>query len=217
MERLGGQGFLSVNRVCELLPFAHAGITAEGDSSVLMQKVAKELATSVAMKTYVPPQPQKQREQIFKMAQIGGEIQTLIDLVYHREIEIINELVNTTKQKVVEGKSIYDIWMYESGDLVQMLARAFAERVVVQFCWESIQKAPQGAKYVLTQYFYLHLQTLVLNNLSWYFVNEYISKNSSKSLLNQFKNTVKVVHLFALRTVNSFGIPEHLLTAPIAS
>lgn len=36
VERLGGQGFLAINRVCELLPFAHAGITSEGDSSVLM-------------------------------------------------------------------------------------------------------------------------------------------------------------------------------------
>lgn len=42
-ERSGGQGYLSVNRFGELLGFAHAGITAEGDNSVLWTKVAKEL------------------------------------------------------------------------------------------------------------------------------------------------------------------------------
>jgi acyl-CoA oxidase len=42
-ERCGGQGFLSCNRFGSLLGFAHAGITAEGDNRVLMQKVAKEL------------------------------------------------------------------------------------------------------------------------------------------------------------------------------
>lgn len=48
VERVGGQGYLSVNRLGELLPFAHSGITAEGDNSVLMQKVTKELLTLVS-------------------------------------------------------------------------------------------------------------------------------------------------------------------------
>ena len=42
-ERCGGQGYLSINRFGELWAGAHAGMTAEGDNSVLMQKVAKEL------------------------------------------------------------------------------------------------------------------------------------------------------------------------------
>ncbi|XP_018021744.1 putative acyl-coenzyme A oxidase 3.2, peroxisomal, partial [Hyalella azteca] len=41
-ERSGGQGFLSCNRFGTFIGLAHAAVTAEGDSSVLMQKVAKE-------------------------------------------------------------------------------------------------------------------------------------------------------------------------------
>ena len=41
-ERCGGQGFLSCNRFGTFLGNAHAAMTAEGDNSVLMQKVAKE-------------------------------------------------------------------------------------------------------------------------------------------------------------------------------
>lgn len=41
-ERCGGQGYLSINRFGDFFGSAHAGITAEGDNSVLMQKVAKE-------------------------------------------------------------------------------------------------------------------------------------------------------------------------------
>ena len=41
-ERCGGQGYLSVNRLGTIFASAHAGMTAEGDNSVLMQKVAKE-------------------------------------------------------------------------------------------------------------------------------------------------------------------------------
>jgi acyl-CoA oxidase len=42
-ERCGGQGYLSVNRLGSFIGFSHAGMTAEGDNAVLMQKVAKEL------------------------------------------------------------------------------------------------------------------------------------------------------------------------------
>merc|ERR1712032_1385239 len=41
-ERCGGQGYLSCNRFGTFLGLAHAAMTAEGDNSVLMQKVAKE-------------------------------------------------------------------------------------------------------------------------------------------------------------------------------
>ena len=46
-ERCGGQGYLSVNRFGQFIAFSHAGMTAEGDNSVLMQKVAKELVTLI--------------------------------------------------------------------------------------------------------------------------------------------------------------------------
>jgi hypothetical protein len=37
------QGYLSVNRLGPAIQFAHAGLTAEGDNRVLMQKVTKEV------------------------------------------------------------------------------------------------------------------------------------------------------------------------------
>merc|ERR1719187_2700367 len=52
-ERCGGQGFLSCNRFGVFLGLAHAAMTAEGDNSVLMQKVAKERLDILA-KTGLP-------------------------------------------------------------------------------------------------------------------------------------------------------------------
>ncbi|CAG8687735.1 20386_t:CDS:10 [Dentiscutata erythropus] len=46
-ERCGGQGYLSINRFGSFIGFSHAGMTAEGDNSVLMQKVSKELLADV--------------------------------------------------------------------------------------------------------------------------------------------------------------------------
>ncbi len=41
------QGYLSCNRFGTFIGLAHAGMTAEGDNSVLMQKVAKERLTTL--------------------------------------------------------------------------------------------------------------------------------------------------------------------------
>lgn len=59
-ERCGGQGYLSCNRFGQIIAFAHAGMTAEGDNRVLMQKVILsrhfELQSFQAQKlSIVPP------------------------------------------------------------------------------------------------------------------------------------------------------------------
>lgn len=38
-ERCGGAGFLSCNRLGQIMNFSHAGMTAEGDNRVLFTKV----------------------------------------------------------------------------------------------------------------------------------------------------------------------------------
>ena len=43
----GGQGYLSTNHLGECITWSHAGLTAEGDNRILMQKLSKELMTTV--------------------------------------------------------------------------------------------------------------------------------------------------------------------------
>jgi acyl-CoA oxidase len=54
-ERCGGQGYLSASRIGTYFGSAHAGQTAEGDNSVLMQKVAKEHLGLFKPHTDTPP------------------------------------------------------------------------------------------------------------------------------------------------------------------
>lgn len=49
-ERTGGQGYLACNYFGDLIAFAHAGLTAEGDSRVLWMKVSKELLAEERVK-----------------------------------------------------------------------------------------------------------------------------------------------------------------------
>jgi acyl-CoA oxidase len=54
-ERCGGQGYLACNQIAGSIPFAHALMTAEGDNSVLMQKVSKEILAGLKTGAYTPP------------------------------------------------------------------------------------------------------------------------------------------------------------------
>ena len=201
----------------ELLPFAHSGITAEGDNSVLCQKVTKELLLML----------QKGQVQRTKATRAAAEIakeksplsvETQIDLLRHRENVLIDELESTTATKVGEGKSIYQIWMREDNELVQNVAKSFGERVVAEMALERITKhaTSAGVRELFTLYLQLHLNSLVLKDLGWYIVNDLVSIPAGKALNHNQKVLVEKIHRYALSTVNSFGIPEHLLTAPIA-
>lgn len=100
VERLGGQGYLSVNRLGECIGFSHSGITAEGDNSVLMQKVAKEYLEMLHSGDYKQPKVFYPRSQILKVTQCDT-IHLLRDLMAIREIELANELTELTKSEMM--------------------------------------------------------------------------------------------------------------------
>lgn len=105
VERSGGQGYLSCNRMSETIAFAHSGITAEGDNRVLMQKTAKEIMTQIQQGTYEWAQPTN------KIFQNICDIDSLKDLIGLKETITIKELQDQTVKEMSEGKPIYDIWM----------------------------------------------------------------------------------------------------------
>jgi len=65
-ERCGGQGYLSVNRLADAMAFAHAGMTAEGDNKVLIQKVTKELITDLGTGKTENPEMTIEQEDLIK-------------------------------------------------------------------------------------------------------------------------------------------------------
>merc|ERR1712008_552549 len=72
-ERSGGQGYLSCNRFGTFLGLAHAAMTAEGDNSVLMQKVAKERLGELMKSRTKIPLPSSGNSRIKTIYGIGRE------------------------------------------------------------------------------------------------------------------------------------------------
>lgn len=130
-ERCGGQGYLSCNEFGLNIGFSHAGITAEGDNSVLMQKVAKELLAAVAAKKVVYPKIDASGIATWDLT----KIENLVKLVQLKEQILVKDLATTMARKTSkqgEGKPIYEVWMKEESDLIQAVSKAFGERVCVE-------------------------------------------------------------------------------------
>jgi len=138
-ERCGGQGYLSCNRFGTFLGLAHAAMTAEGDNSVLMQKVAKE---HLGWLSKNPP------------TMIKADSNSLSDPTYlhsllqKREIKLFTSL---GKKMAAAGKAgTYASWMLEESDLIQHAAKSFGDRLVADRMALAVAEADDDMKPILT-------------------------------------------------------------------
>uniref|UniRef100_A0A0V0J4W4 Acyl-coenzyme A oxidase n=1 Tax=Schistocephalus solidus TaxID=70667 RepID=A0A0V0J4W4_SCHSO len=141
-ERSGGQGYLSCNRFGVFLGCAHAAMTAEGDNSVLMQKVAKE-RLAVLMKQEWQGRPPKP----LAPGSIGLEANRLSDNHYlfsimkMHEQDLFARLAHALAAGNATGTPLYSSWMFELSDLIQSAARAYGERLCAERFLAAINEA----------------------------------------------------------------------------
>jgi len=204
-ERCGGQGYLSANRFGVFLGLAHAGMTAEGDNSVLMQKVAKEHLT------YLMQNPPK----LSKPASTS-----LTDPVYlhhllaKREVTLFTEL---GKKMAKAGKDgTYSSWMFEESDLIQHAAKSFGERLIADRFLVKVEEADEDMKPILTLIYTLYLTNMVEKNLTWLVISGLLKPGDINVVKESSANLCAELGPQALAVCESFGITDTMLSAPIA-
>lgn len=131
-ERCGGAGFLSCSRFGTFIGVAHAAMTAEGDNSVLMNKVAKEqLGLFKPRKVAVPEFDLKSNEYIHALL----------------EANEVNKFMALGGALMKAGKgAIFETWSLLNQDLVQASAHAYGERIISESMINSIAKNPETAE-----------------------------------------------------------------------
>lgn len=212
-ERCGGQGYLSANGLSECIGFAHAGITAEGDNSVLMQKVSKELLTAVQKGEYKPTKINNvQSASTWKY----GELDTLLKLFALRENEFLLQLGTRMQTRMAEGANLFDVWMYEESDLIQALAVAHGEHIILQQCVKAVNSSDTAIRPVLTTIFRLWAISSIDQSASFYLTKGYITNEVWNTHLKMMADLTRQLAAVASEVVQSFGLPDSLLQAPIA-
>jgi len=208
-ERCGGQGYLSCNRFGTFIGLAHAAMTAEGDNSVLMQKVAKEQLPVWTKRGFKHDFPKTGSADF-------NNVDYLIHLLAERETTLFAKL--GAKMAAAGKPALFDTWMLQESDLIQAAARAFGDRLIAERFLMTLRQpeTPSGLKPVLTKLYTLHCVSTIEKNLA----NLLILGIVTPSQVGEIKSTgVKLCQDLgpsSLALCESFAISDTMLSAPIA-
>lgn len=221
-ERCGGQGFLAVNRLGEGIIGGHAGITAEGDNRVLMQKIAKELL-GVADKKQIGKEMIASKLPSLVRRAIDGTLtgnlsdhQFLFRLLEVREAHLLAELALALNSSKKKGNSLFETWMYQESDSIQGLSQAYAERVIFESCMEVLKTCDASLRPILSELFTLSALDWIEKDLGWFVSSGVLSPNQGKKVPEYARALCENLGPHAISLVDAFGIPEHMRYAPIA-
>merc|ERR1711962_1833200 len=208
-ERCGGQGYLSCNRFGTFLGLAHAAMTAEGDNSVLMQKVAKEQLAVWAKAGFKHAVPKPS-------GQSFTDPGYLLWLLSERETVLFSKLGKAMAAAGKEG--LFDAWMLKESDLIQSAARAFGDRLIAERFLVKINQTDvdSSLKPVLTQLFTLHCVSQIEKNLGNLLILGLVAPKQVSELKSAAVKMCQELGPHSLALTESFAISDTMLSAPIA-
>ena len=88
--------------------------------------------------------------------------------------------------------------------------------MVAELCVAQLRGFPDEIFNIMNTLVRLHLMSTVNKYLSWYILRGAVGKKAAVKLGNEIRESFRVLHPHVLKLVNSFGVPEHLLTSPVA-
>lgn len=214
-ERMGGMGFLSCNRMGAGIEAAQSGFTAEGDASVLQQKVAKDLLTDVMKGQRTPLElkycPKRQLPELQNVT----SLELLFELIKVKEEQSLAELYTSISEKMAAQRSLFDVWMTEESERVQTTAWAYGDRLCAEQSLSALTQRPD-LKALLEPPVTLVLLDIVKNGLSWFLIRGIISRAAAQGVEEAWTLAVKRFGVVVREVVEGFGVPEELIFAPAA-
>lgn len=230
-ESCGGEGYMSVNRFAALKADTDIFTTFEGDNTVLMQLVAKNLLGELKdqLKEMHPGRVARffldQRLKTLKrrFAGLARESVSLLSSEQQlghfrfRESTLLLRCGETfrrlTRHKAIDA---YAAFSQLQPQLLE-LAEAYAERQVLESFLEAVADLPdqtlQRPLRKLADLFALyHLE----KHKAWFLENGFMSGKKSKAITNHVTELCAEVRRDAVALVDAFGIPDQCLGAPIA-
>eukprot|EP01135_Chromosphaera_perkinsii_P010511 Nk52_evm21s2152 gene=Nk52_evmTU21s2152 len=220
-ERCGGQGFLACNRLGEAIAGAHAGLTAEGDNRVLMQKVSKELLGKIDKSGVAKHAVLRRLPGVVLRGSLGtsGDLKNekvLLNLFQQRQKYTLNELAFRMHSKKQQKKGLFDIWMKEESDTVQRAALAYGECVVMEQFNKVIESADASVKGTLLTLCRLYGLHRIEQDVGFLVGEGLITSSQIRAVAEAKVELCREVGGQAIELIEAFGIPEHMVHSPIA-
>ena len=227
-EACGGEGYLAINRFAALKADSDIFTTFEGDNTVLMQLVAKNLLTDYAAQFKGKTKGQLLRwavEQKLR-ATFGGAGELRGDLksehtqaaFFRLREERMLPAVGARLRRLTAGgrNTAYAAFTMLQNDLLA-LAQAHVERGIWEQFTAGIAACPDATlRPVLTRLRDLFALYHLEKGRAWFFENAGLSVATSRAISRGVDELCAGVRRDAVALVDGFGIPAACLAAPIA-
>ena len=230
-EACGGEGYLAINRFAALKADSDIFTTFEGDNTVLMQLVAKNLLTDYAATFKGKTKGQLARWALGQKLGLAADRNpfgalhggSLLDaatqqaLFQRREDRMLATVGARLRALTAGGKmTAYAAFTAQQNDLLQ-LAFAHVERLTHARFDEAIRQCPDaGLRPSLTRLRDLFALAHLEKSRAWFLENGLLSPARSRELIRQVESLCAEVRREAVSLVDAFGVPPECLAAPIA-
>ena len=232
-ETCGGEGYLAVNRLAALKADTDVYTTFEGDNTVLLQLVAKNLLTEFNEEL------QRMRPSLVAAFIANHALTTIawrnptvvlntlnahlrdvrfqLDVLQFRETSILLHVAQRfrrlTLRKKLDPFSAFSLMQRELLDL----SRAYIDRVVLQLFAKTVEAvADQPLRVALKRLCDLFALCQIERDKGWFLENGILRTAKSQAITRLIDQLCLEVRRDAVHYVDGFGIPDSCLAAPIA-
>ncbi|XP_027630790.1 acyl-coenzyme A oxidase-like protein [Tupaia chinensis] len=228
-ECTGGMGYMMENRISGLKCDTDVFVTFEGDNTIMLQVVARELLAQYTK--------QYEDKPFFSLLQNGaesvgdklrtsflafhtdtvGSLAFLLKAVNFRERVLQRSLVTRIYHKVMTKKEdFFNAWNSCLHHVVS-LSLAHIHRVALEQFSLAVRRCPeQEDRALLMKFCLLYGTKLVFQERGWYLEHKYLTPAASKKIRSQLLDLCDSVKDEALRVISAFNIPQSSLHAPVA-
>ena len=231
-EACGGNGYLWVNRFADMKADTDIFTTFEGDNTVLMQLVAKgrlsefrqafssmnffgmirfameRAANYITDKNPVAIRNTDQDHLRNPDWQLG--------MFKDREESLVMSAAQRLRHRISNGMDSYDAFIEVQNHLITM-AHAYMDRVILeQFVHKVKATEDLNIHYMLHQLCSLYALNTIEKEQAWYLRHGYLAASKASAIRKQVEALCLEIRPQATHLVDAFGIPDQLLSAPIA-
>ena len=231
-EACGGEGYLAINRFAALKADTDIFTTFEGDNTVLLQLLAKNLLTDLRAKfkgmskldllQFFGEQTSVKFVELNPISTSKVDKAHLRDTEFHlaafryREQRILLGTAKRMRRLASEGVDAYATFL-SCQIRLGVLAQASVERVILEQFTAAVVSCPdQEVQSVLKELLDLFALVQIEKHRGWYLEYSYLQPRKSKAIGREVDQLCADLRPKAVALVNSFGIPDELLAAPIA-
>lgn len=229
-ESCGGQGYAAYNRFCHLRNDHDIYQTFEGDNTVLMQQVAKDLLTQYKKQFDGKPFSGMLKYLGKQMGHVISEsnpyVTNMASWTHLRDQEFQKDafdyrvarlLHNTAQllQKRAKNNDFFTAWNQTLPELLHV-AEAHVERVVVKQFVRRVNDCPDiNCKHVLKLLCDLYALTKIEKDLAVFSKEGYIKKRKANAISELITELCQEVRIHALHLVDAFEVDDFIVHAPL--